>query len=92
MLSRRSENRDGKEDSLGKERVIMGRFLIASIMDSLRFVWRHCEPFASCHSERSEESYYFARGKHREGRYDPRPFAPRNDCFIETISMVGGTA
>ena len=34
----------------------------------------HCEPFASCHSERSEESKHFAQGKLRE--------AISRDCHV----------
>jgi hypothetical protein len=48
----------------------------------------HCEPFAFCHSERSEESHYFAQDKLREGRNDPRRFAPRNDYFSGPFTII----
>ena len=50
----------------------------------------HCEPFAFCYSERSEESHYFAQDKLREGRYDPRRFAPRNDYFSGSFTIKWG--
>jgi hypothetical protein len=52
----------------------------------------HCEPFAFCHSDpvssTGEESHYFAQDKLREGRYDPRRFAPRNDYFSGPFTIV----
>jgi hypothetical protein len=54
----------------------------------------HCEPFAFCHSDpvssTGEESHYFAQDKLREGRYDPRRFAPRNDYFSGSFTIDKG--
>jgi len=56
-------------------------------LNKLTFTMCHCEPFAFCYSERSEESHYFAQDKLREGRYDPRRFAPRNDYFSGSFTI-----
>ena len=65
---------------------------IVNDINKLTFTMCHCEPFAFCHSDpvssTGEESHYFAQDKLREGRYDPRRFAPRNDYFSGSFTII----